>query len=415
MTQVRSPLELKPEAFSAVKDLIDDLQGVFTFIVGTQRYDCPRFVAALASPRIADLLRGDRTIDEYVVETADQRLQFSDFLKNARGASVVIKKTEFDFFLKLALELQNLKLYTRLEDYFEGPLSTSNVFARYHRRREYKFPADSEISFLAANFEELAESILDKLTVAEIYEILQHPGLRLTNESHLVAYLWPHIEENPEYFQLFECIHLENLPSDEWRRFGEWTNDHFDHVNPQIWEGIYRRLNGRVDAESQGIMEIPFNALDPTNGILSYCSRNNKGSGLGLNVPGSSFSRAGFGGRNNVPVANGQPFHSRDAPNQGARFDFNDFRDVIVRSYRISSKNYPLRSWVLESSLDGLNWQEIDRRENVEWSRPIHHFEIHNPIPSCSIRLRHLAVDHRGYNVLSPSCLEFYGRVEGVM
>jgi hypothetical protein len=61
----------------------------FTFIVGTERYKCPKFIAGLLSPRIAALQAGDPTLQEFIIPTPDPDMILKIFLVLAK-ASVCI-------------------------------------------------------------------------------------------------------------------------------------------------------------------------------------------------------------------------------------------------------------------------------------------------------------------------------------
>jgi hypothetical protein len=82
----------------------------FTFVVGTEFYTCPWFVAVFLSPRIAHLHAIDPSVDEYVVETEDSAHQFNDFLRLGGGVSIDVTEQNHRFLLLISSELGNYEV-----------------------------------------------------------------------------------------------------------------------------------------------------------------------------------------------------------------------------------------------------------------------------------------------------------------
>jgi hypothetical protein len=79
--------------------------------------------------------------------------------------------------------------------------------------------------------------------------------------------------------------------------------------------------------------------------------------------------------------------------------------------YTIKSASPALRSWVIESSLDGENWTEIDRKEDDynlrEWPNTAS-FAISNSGECCFIRLIQTGKNHGENDDLSVFSFDFF-------
>jgi hypothetical protein len=95
-------------------------------------------------------------------------------------------------------------------------------------------------------------------------------------------------------------------------------------------------------------------------------------------------------------------FYSKDAPNQWLCYDFGD-RRIILTHYSIRSRHsggtddyYP-KSWVIEISNDGSNWEEVDRRENdssLKGRNLTQLFKVSRSLECRLVRLRQIGNNH---------------------
>jgi hypothetical protein len=104
-------------------------------------------------------------------------------------------------------------------------------------------------------------------------------------------------------------------------------------------------------------------------------------------------------------------FESRDEPGQWVCFDFQEMR-VQLTSYAITRGLTCMVSWVLEVSMDGQNWTEIDRRANVLSRHPARDTE-RNDVANCPqgrfVRLTQTEPNDRGKHVMHLVELELFG------
>jgi hypothetical protein len=101
---------------------------------------------------------------------------------------------------------------------------------------------------------------------------------------------------------------------------------------------------------------------------------------------------------------------SKDAPGQWICWDFHEMR---VRPTHYTIRSYWLKSWVIESSLDGEGWTEIDRKTNNQdfkahaWETAS--FAVSKSAECRFIRLTQTGKRHYPDDCLSISAFELFG------
>jgi hypothetical protein len=110
-------------------------------------------------------------------------------------------------------------------------------------------------------------------------------------------------------------------------------------------------------------VEIPMKAAKSSEGIISYLTKSQGGSIHGAGVMTITSQSVGVDPRNAVKNVVGlsadSAFRSGDGPGQWVRWDFHEMR---VRPTHYTLKGAWLKSWVVEGSVDGESWTEIDRQ-----------------------------------------------------
>jgi hypothetical protein len=102
-------------------------------------------------------------------------------------------------------------------------------------------------------------------------------------------------------------------------------------------------------------------------------------------------------------------FVSQDEPGQWACWDFGEMR-VRVHDYAIDGDS--LKSWVVEGSLDGSNWTEIDLQQSVEGPKYVHEirsFRVGDNNDYRFIRLTQTDKNSKDTDVLFLRKVEFFG------
>jgi hypothetical protein len=121
-----------------------------------------------------------------------------------------------------------------------------------------------------------------------------------------------------------------------------------------------------------------------------------------------------YAARNAADLTNtSNHFHSKNEANQWLCYDFKN-RKVRLAHYSIHpySGNYCLRSWIVESSLDGSNWSILDRRENNDEMTSAHSigiFTVSQSNESRFIRLRQIGKNAQGDDLLVLYACELFG------
>jgi hypothetical protein len=111
-----------------------------------------------------------------------------------------------------------------------------------------------------------------------------------------------------------------------------------------------------------------MNADQSVDGIISYLTKKHGGNvhekGIVTITSKSVLNDAAqYALKNVADLASGSWFQSRDEPGQWVCWDFGGMR-VLPTHYTINSFAYGLASWVIEGSVDGRSWTEIDRRQH---------------------------------------------------
>jgi hypothetical protein len=105
-------------------------------------------------------------------------------------------------------------------------------------------------------------------------------------------------------------------------------------------------------------------------------------------------------------------FRSKDAPGQWISWDFGEMR---IRPTHYTIRAFDLQSWVVEGSLDGTNWTEVDRQAaNQDFRGPllrIASFAVSTPAEVRFIRLTQTGRSHSSKHIhdLSLLYVDFFG------
>jgi hypothetical protein len=89
-----------------------------------------------------------------------------------------------------------------------------------------------------------------------------------------------------------------------------------------------------------------------------------------------------------------------------------DFRELRVRPTHYTIKSFSLTSWVVESSLDGEAWTEIDRKtDNTDFKKDwvAASFAVSDSAECRFIRLTQRGKNHQGNDWLDIRAFEFFG------
>jgi hypothetical protein len=103
------------------------------------------------------------------------------------------------------------------------------------------------------------------------------------------------------------------------------------------------------------------------DGIISYLTKKHRGNvqekGI-VTITSRSvwYDYPNFAPKNLADLTSGSTFSSKNEPRQWVCWDFREMR-VRLLHYTIGSQE--LKSWVVEGSVDGRSWTEIDRQKDT--------------------------------------------------
>jgi hypothetical protein len=173
-------------------------------------------------------------------------------------------------------------------------------------------------------------------------------------------------------------------------------------------------------AKSQSKVEIPMKEV-LLDGIISYLTKKHGGNVQEVGIVTISSKSVQSDGpelalKNVANLASGSCFKSKKEPGQWVCWDF---REMRVRPTRYTIRSWFLKSWVVEGSLDGSSWTEMDRQtDNLDFDDDLGwkgkkwtpaSFAVSKPAEFRVIRLTQTDEDHDGMDVLSLRAIEFFG------
>jgi hypothetical protein len=193
----------------------------------------------------------------------------------------------------------------------------------------------------------------------------------------------------------------------------------YSNLDPLIWLSLCRRLLPPVSvghsARSFTEVEFPLEKPARSGGIISYLTKKHGGNvhekGIVTITSKSVYDYQPSYAPENVAelFTWDSTFSSEDEPDQWICWDFHEMR---VRPTHYTIQALYLKSWVVEGSLDGENWKEIDRQtDNHDFMDEYGtaSFTVLKPVESRFIRLTQTDTRHYGGDQLELAAVEFFG------
>jgi hypothetical protein len=401
-----------------------DRTRTMTFIVGAERCEVPAFIADFLSPRISDLHRIDPTISEFEVTTELTDKEFMQYLYLARGESLPVTRSNLSRFASLCEEMGNEEL---LEAIFNigGDLTVENVLPRLKVRLSRGWCVVDEFSYVASHFHRFKEPELSELPVDAFLAILSDPTLNVENEDSLFDFIADQVDGDPSFFQLFQTVCFQYLSSDRIERIVSWISDSFDRLTLPIWRAISQRLiDSKTSVPDSDVafakrIDCSLAEDDVHTGII-YRLKQTYGGDLPNVVIVTTSSvyddNPEYSGSNLLELDSRFFYGSRNRPGQWFCYDFQQSRveltNYAIRSYPFGPGHNHPRSWVVEGSVDGRYWAELDTQECCEATNKNDCLTIFPTRPTRAlkmVRLRQIGRNHKNTHYLSLSAFELYG------
>jgi hypothetical protein len=169
-------------------------------------------------------------------------------------------------------------------------------------------------------------------------------------------------------------------------------------------------------SKQQKGVEFPLDLAKPLDGIISHLTRKHGGNvhdkGIVTITSKSVNDLPGFhyAVRDIARLTDGPYFWSKNEKRQWVCWDFHKMR-IRPTNYVISGAK--LKSWVVESSMNGWIWKEIDRQTDNRDFKSFYtvHFAVSKPAECRFIRLTQTDRSHDGNYCLIINAVEFFGNL----
>jgi hypothetical protein len=161
--------------------------------------------------------------------------------------------------------------------------------------------------------------------------------------------------------------------------------------------------------------EFPFRKGKPLDGIIAYisgrCSCNPHDEGLITITSKSVFPGFTTDALRNVANLSSYIHFCTDVtPDQWICWDFHEMQITPTHYTLLPSDLWRPKSWIVEGSLDGESWTELDRYVDFPDSgHRIGTFAVTNSAPCRFVRLTQLSRDHGRKHCISIVAVEFFG------
>jgi hypothetical protein len=404
----------------------------FTFVVGPQRYQCPTFVAEFLSPRISESRLIDVTVHELSIPVDDSGGVFGQVLSLGRGCDVPVTHENCDVIERICCELGNSELFEILFPELDAEQSIENVLHRLAFLSSMKCNVSGEIDFISSHFYEITNPIeaLKSLQPSVIFEVISNSKLKIATEDLLYDFVASIVEANSELSPLFEFIRFEYVSTSKFIEFYGLILRSFEYLSRSLWQNLGSRLSYPISASTSNgrVFERPpprgkeFTPSSSSclNGIVAHLTRECGGNVHTHNVVSVTASSSQYGDVGQIAdLQSDASFYTRNSRGSWICYDFKT-RKVKVTHYTIRSFHgwgigsgyaHPM-NWVVEGSIDGNSWIELDRRENnhdLNGLNITRTFAMAQSQVIRMIRLRQTGPEHNGTYYLCLSSLEIFG------
>ena len=413
----------------------DKFEKDFSFIVNGKIYKTNSFVANILSPNISKMLEGNINTSYYQINTKYEK-DFNRIIEYGEMKPINVKEEEEEYFQNVLKELGNFEEFVQFSKKFQGDLSFENAIERLKTKQEFNINFDEEISYISTNFHDIyntyPETIL-KLDIDIIERIISNDQIRLCNEEELFDIIFKLYQESKEYSTLFSYVTFINLSRESIVKFREYFD--INDINKCIWESICYRLEQDISNESKEAYEKSHQEFlmnrylykreetiiqnfpeQHHENIIQYLSERYHGNVHTKGIVHISASSIVDDVQNVVEQNDHKYFSSEDKTGSWIQFDFKE-RKILLDHYTIKNKHFGkehLKSWILEVSNDGKNYEIIDRQKNCELLHgPLKSgtFKVSQTTPQRYIRLKQTGQNWFGFNTLYINQIEFSGNI----
>jgi hypothetical protein len=280
-----------------------------------------------------------------------------------------------------------------------------------------------ELDFIASHFCDLTKAQLSEVGPGLLSEVLSSRQLRVKSETWLFNLLSDRLRQSPEGFSLLEFVRLEYLSTSAMTKVVDVIQSQFDALTFPIWLALVPRLTLPVapiqEDDRLFWRDCELDPSKPLEGIISYLTNVYGGNVAEKRVV--DITASGYW-KDHYPhcaadLLGNSYFESDTAPNQWICYDFRVMRirptHYSLRSqYNGALNGFHPKSWVVEASVDGQGWTEIDRRldtDAINGKNVTATFACSTLRETRMVRLRQIGKNWTGNNTLLFSSLEIFG------
>lgn len=401
----------------------------FSFIVNGKEFKTTKFIADMLSPKISKYHLNDPALDIFSIETEHQgNFQFILDLFNFQSHDIT--ENEKPFIYEIANILENEHLEIQLND---TEITIENVFSSLSLHEKYNFYFNQlfqkEIEFISENFYKIQkerEDQLLQLTQNTIELIISNPKLQLTSEDQLLRFVINLYLSDKKYSKMFDYV--------DFLYVNEITISHFlssfdiDDITTETWKSLSSRLEHQIfynddDKPTQKVLikKFPYENKD-FQGIINFLRKETNGNIENkMTISSSSIYNQSYEAKNIIVFEDiKKSFFSQNEKKSWICFHFNEnsvtLSNYTLRSYFNTPNDHP-KTWVIQGSNDGQNWEDIDKQEDCPYlngASLIHTFKIkkENRKEFSYIKLLQTDSNWYGRDFLLIDSIEFYGELK---
>jgi hypothetical protein len=219
------------------------------------------------------------------------------------------------------------------------------------------------------------------------------------------------------------AVHSFEVKSPLECRFVRLTQTGKNHNDSHYLAFCSLEIFGSLRPRSLKAVEFPLKEAKPFDGIISYLTRKHGGNVhekgiVTITSKSDMYDDPQYAMHGDVrtyfkvaDLTSDSYFISKDAPGQWICWDFHELR---VRPTHYTIKSMFLKSWVVESSLDGDAWTTIDRKTDNDDFKSLGtaSFDVSHSAECRFIRLTQTGKNHSGKDWLRIHAVEFFGTLE---
>jgi hypothetical protein len=336
-----------------------------------------------------------------------------------------VSEENYRFLLSISRELGNSELYLSIFDHFQTDFKLSAALGHLCDAEFPDFVSDRSIAILASDFFKLPRHIVSVIPIDALLAILCHPSLRVASEDALYSLIVFLASAAPAYFDLLPLVQFKYLSAESISNFIELSSS-FESISHSLWISVCDRLRHRgviavVNPRCASHLSFPLST--PLDGIISYLTRKHGGNvhDLGLievTVSSIKQNKPEHHGKQVLDFGGTRQFSTGLCENPWICFDFKAGLIFVTYYTMVTDHNSPgwtacfIRSWVVEVSLDGIEWTEVDRQTNcprLNGAGRTAMFAVQSPRDGRFLRVRAFPVGGAKTTALELKAIEFFG------